>query len=279
MARSAYPLPLFIGIDKKIPGWYNKEMNIEVLEDQKIKIRSPRDLFPIMREILLRDNEYDRNKEHFWAVALANNSMLQYVELISLGTLYQSVVEPMDVFSWALHKQVAMLILVHNHPSGELKPTHADLDLTDNLIQVGRVVRIPVVEHLIITTEGYYSFDDGGDIKRLNLSKKYVPGYLEIERIQKEAQRIGEELGRKAGLKEGKKEGKREGKKEGLKEGEKKGVEKGIKEGKKEGLKEGEKKGLKDGKIDMAKMLKVNGVDASLIAKSSGLSKEEIENL
>ena len=131
-------------------------MNIEVLDDQKIKILSPRNLYPIMREILLRDDEYDRNKEHFWAVALAHNSLLQYVELISLGTLNQSVVEPMDVFSWALHKQVAMLILVHNHPSGELKPTHADLDLTDNLIQVGRVVRIPVVEHLIITTEGFY---------------------------------------------------------------------------------------------------------------------------
>ena len=177
-------------------------MNVEVLEDQKIKIRSPRDLFPIMREILLRDNEYDRNKEHFWAVALAHNSLLQYVELISLGTLNQSVVEPMDVYSWALHKQVAMLILVHNHPTGELKPTHADLDLTDNLIQVGRIVRIPVVEHLIITTEGFHSFESSGDIKRLNLSKKYVPGYLEIERIQKEAQRIGEELGRKAGSKD-----------------------------------------------------------------------------
>jgi len=96
------------------------------------------------------------NKEHFWCVALAHNSILQYVELISLGTLNQSVVEPMDVYSWALHKQVAMLILVHNHPTGELKPTRADMDLTDNLIQVGRVVRIPVVEHLIITTGGHF---------------------------------------------------------------------------------------------------------------------------
>ncbi len=49
---------------------------------------------------------------------------------------------------------------------------------------------------MIITTEGFYSFESSGDIKRLNLSKKYVPGYLEIERIQKEAQRIGEKRGR-----------------------------------------------------------------------------------
>ena len=210
-------------------------MNIEVLKDQKIKIRSPRDLFPIMREILLRDDEYDRNKEHFWCAALAHNSMLQYVELISLGTLNQSIVEPMDVYSWALHKQVAMLILVHNHPSGELKPTHADIDLTDNLIQVGRIVRIPVVEHLIITTEGFYSFESSGDIKRLNLSKKYVPGYLEIERIQKEAQRIGELIG------------------------EKKGIEKRNKE--------------------IAQQLKQQGIAIEIIAKSTGLSKKEIEHL
>ncbi len=228
-------------------------MNIEVLKNQKIKILSPRDLYPIMREILLRDDQYDQNKEHFWCAALAHNSMLQYVELVSLGTLYQSVVEPMDIFSWALHKQVAMLILVHNHPSGELNPTHADLDLTDNLIQVGRVVRIPVVEHLIITTEGFYSFESSGDIKRLNLSKKYVPGYLEIERIQKEAQRIGEELGRKAGLKEG----------------EKKGVEKGIKKG--------EKKGRKEEKIEMAKKMKAKGTDVEFISEITGLSREELE--
>ena len=214
-------------------------MNIEVPKDQKIKIYSPRDLYPIMREILLRDDQYDQNKEHFWCVALARNSVLQYVELISLGTLYQTVVEPMDVFSWAIHKQAAMLILVHNHPSGELNPTPADLDLTDNLIQVGRVVRIPVVEHLIITTEGFYSFETSGDIRRLNQSKKYAPGYLEIERIQKEAQRIGEELGRKAGLKEGEK---------------KKAVE-------------------------MALMMKKNNEPTEMISTYTGLSRKDIENL
>ncbi len=79
------------------------------------------------------------------------------------------------------------------------------------------------------------------------MSKKYVPGFLEVERIQKEARRIGEELGRKAGLIEGKKEGFKEG--------------------------------AKDKAIEMAKMLKENGVDISLIAKSSGLSKAEIERL
>ena len=135
-----------------------------------------------------------------------------------MGSLRQTIVEPMDVFSWALQKRVDKIILIHNHPSGESKPTAGDLDLTDRLIQVGKIVNIPVVEHLIISLEGYYSFSWRGDIKRLEKSKKYVPGYLEVERIQKEARRIGEEIG----------------KKEGLKEGEKKGMEKGVEKGKKE---------------------------------------------
>lgn len=166
-------------------------MNIELTEEQRIKIRNDRDLFPIMKGILLRDNEIDKNKEHFWCVGLATNNILLYIELVSLGSLRQTIVEPMDIFSWALQKRVDKIILVHNHPSGEMTVTPVDLDLTDRLIQIGKIVNIPVVEHLIITTSGYYSFERKGDIKRLNKSKKYVPGFMEIERIKAEALKIG----------------------------------------------------------------------------------------
>ena len=67
-------------------------MNIKLTEEQKVKIRSDRDLFPIMKEILLRESTIDLNKEHFWCVGLANNSKLLYIELVSLGTLSQSIV-------------------------------------------------------------------------------------------------------------------------------------------------------------------------------------------
>jgi predicted transposase/invertase (TIGR01784 family) len=96
-------------------------------------------------------------------------------------------------------------------------------------------------------TEGYYSFDREGDLKRLQKSKKYVPGYMQVEEIKKTAEKIGEKRGEK----------------------------RGIERGKKEGILEGAK-----GKaLEMAKSLKENGVDISLISKSSGLSEEEIEKL
>jgi DNA repair protein RadC len=129
------------------------------------------------------------------------------------------------------------------------------LDLTDRLIQVGKIVNIRVVEHLIISLEGYYSFSRKGDIKRLEKSKKYVPGYLEVERIQKETQRIGEEIGRK----------------EGLKEGEQKGIKKGIKKGKKEGIEERN--------IEIAKEMKKKGTGIEFISEITGLPKEAIEKL
>ncbi len=175
-------------------------MNIELTEDQKNKIYSDKELYNVMRNILLRDEEYDQSKEHFWCVGLGVNSILMYIELVSLGSLRKTVVEPMDVFSWAVQKRVDRVILVHNHSSKELRPSAADLDLTDRLIQVGRILNIPVVEHLIITLKDYYSFYRGGDIARLKKSKKYVPGYLEVERIQKEGQRLGEEIGMEKGI-------------------------------------------------------------------------------
>jgi DNA repair protein RadC len=78
-----------------------------------------------------------------------------------------------------------MLILVHNHPSGELMPTPADLELTDQMIQVGNIVHIPMVDHSIISTESYYSFEGMNDLKRLKKSKKYVSGYIQVEEIKK----------------------------------------------------------------------------------------------
>ena len=206
-------------------------MNIELNDAQKVKVRSDKDIYPVMREILLQANRTDRNKEHLWVCGLGANNLLLYVELVSLGTMHQSIVEPMDIFSWALQKQVAMIILVHNHPSETMSPSPADEDMTNRMIQVGKIVNISVVDHLIITPEEYYSFERHGLMEKLTASKKYVPGYIEVDRITKEAQRIGEE------------------------------------------------RGAKDKAIEMAKTLKENGVDISLIAKSSGLSKEEIEKL
>jgi len=120
-------------------------------------------------------------------VGLANNQKLLFIELISLGTVNKTLVEPMEVFSVAIQKRAVRIILVHNHPSGELKPSDADKDLTDRLIQVGKIVNTPVFDHLIITRKSFLSFKDVDLMGKLELSKKYVPPYVQMEQMKKEA--------------------------------------------------------------------------------------------
>ncbi len=104
-----------------------------------------------MQKILLRADRIDQDREHFWIVGLANNNRILFIELIGLGSINATIAEPMDVFSFALQKRAVKVILVHNHPSGDLQPSEADKDTTDNLIQAGRIVRTEVSDHLIIT--------------------------------------------------------------------------------------------------------------------------------
>ena len=99
----------------------------------------------------------------------------------------------MEVFSFALQKRAVKIILCHNHPSGELKPSDADKDITDRLIQVGIIVDCHVIDHLIITPTTYLSFDATGLLDELKLSTKYVPPYVLEQRIADEASEIAEQ--------------------------------------------------------------------------------------
>ncbi|MEY8860220.1 RadC family protein [Tenacibaculum singaporense] len=137
-------------------------MDIKLTEQEKIKILNSDDIYGIMQRILLRDNKIDQNREHFWVIGLANNNRILFIELISLGTVNATLVEPMEVFSFALQKRAVKIILCHNHPSGELTPSDNDKNLTDRLIQVGIIVNTHVIDHLIISDKSYLSFADNG---------------------------------------------------------------------------------------------------------------------
>ena len=133
-------------------------MNIKLTEAERIKILNSDDLYGIMQKILLREHKIDQNREHFWVIGLENNHRILFIELISLGSVNKTIAEPMEVFSFALQKRAVKIVLCHNHPSGELKPSDADKDITDRLIQVGIIVETEVVDHLIISNKSYLSF-------------------------------------------------------------------------------------------------------------------------
>nr|VFJ68362.1 MAG: DNA repair protein RadC [Candidatus Kentron sp. FW] len=131
--------------------------------------------------------------------------------------------------------------LVHNHPAGEVKPSDADKDLTDHLIQVGRILNIHVADHLIIAPETFFSFEINGLMAELRESTKYVPPYEVAEKIQ-------------------------EAKEEWMERGMRKGI------------REGEVR-LKKEKGKIAKALLDKGMDIDEVSEISRLSEEEIRKL
>ena len=102
-------------------------------------------------------------------------------------------IEPINVFRVAVMKNASRVIMVHNHPSGSLTPSEADKDITDRLIQVGRILNIDLIDHLIITPTTYISFRSIKLMDELEQSLKYVPTFQVIERIRKEEKQIAKE--------------------------------------------------------------------------------------
>lgn len=159
-------------------------MNIKLTADQKVPIYSPRDVFEIMREILMKDEKFDRDKEHFWVIGLQNNMIIAYVELVTLGLLNQTLVAPREVFRLAIQKGVATTILCHNHPSGSLRASDEDIDVTKQLLQVGNIVNITVQDHVIISTRSFMSMREKKELwEEIVNDTKYKPQYMiEYER-------------------------------------------------------------------------------------------------
>lgn len=168
-------------------------MNIKLTDKDKIRINDSDDLYGIMQRILLRENKIDREKEHFWIVGLNESLVLLYIELVSLGSVRSTLVEPMNVFRVAILKGATRVIAVHNHPSGNMKPSEDDKECTDRLIQVGKIISIRLEDHMIISPNTYMSFKNLGMMDELEKSIKYVPTYQLIEKIRKEEKGIRDE--------------------------------------------------------------------------------------
>jgi DNA repair protein RadC len=102
--------------------------------------------------------------EEFKIILLNRSNRIIGISNISIGGISGTVVDPKIIFSTALKANASSIILAHNHPSGNLTPSTADLTITKKIVNAGEMLDIRVLDHLIITTEGYYSMTDKGDI-------------------------------------------------------------------------------------------------------------------
>jgi DNA repair protein RadC len=121
------------------------------------QIRSSKEAFEAIQGYLS-----DKNFEEFWILLLNRANKVLRALQISEGGVAGTVADPKKIFSLALSNRASGLILCHNHPSGNLQPSEADRSLTRKLVKAGEYIELPVLDHLIIGEENYYSFADEG---------------------------------------------------------------------------------------------------------------------
>jgi DNA repair protein RadC len=111
---------------------------------------------------LLRPLLGDLPHEEFWLLLMDRGNRLLDRCRVSRGGLHGTVADPKVIFKEALDRRASALVLGHNHPSGQLRPSEEDIALTRKLVEGGRLLEIAVQDHLIVTSGGYFSFADNG---------------------------------------------------------------------------------------------------------------------
>lgn len=106
----------------------------------------------------------DKKQEYFYCVYLDTSKRVINDKLLFIGTINYSLVHPREVFKEAYLNGATAIICIHNHPSGNAIPSKQDIDITKKLMDVGNLLGIKVVDHIIISKNNYYSFLENGDI-------------------------------------------------------------------------------------------------------------------
>lgn len=131
----------------------------EKVSVKKDKITTSRDVFEIMKPVLL-----DLPHEEFWLLMLNRANHVVKKQLMSKGGVAGTIVDVKIIFKTAVDNYASSIIVCHNHPSGNISPSEADVKLTQAVKNAGTIMEIPLLDHLIITENNYYSFGDEGMI-------------------------------------------------------------------------------------------------------------------
>lgn len=131
----------------------------DVEPDEKPKITGSADVFQLLKSDLL-----DIPHEEFWVLLLNRANRVVRKQQISQGGVAGTIADPKIIFKIALEELASGIILAHNHPSGNLTPSQADIDLTRKLKEAGKLLEIQVLDHIIVANKKYFSFADEGVI-------------------------------------------------------------------------------------------------------------------
>lgn len=138
---------------------FSKRMNLEVENINELKANTPELIFNYYKEKLK-----NKKQEYFYAVYLDNRKRIIKDELLFIGTINNSMIHPRDIFKHAYINSATSIILIHNHPTGNIFPSKNDIDTTNKLVEIGKLLGVSILDHIIIGKDKYYSFFENKDI-------------------------------------------------------------------------------------------------------------------
>ena len=126
------------------PSWVTKRFTM------------PSQVFEMFRDL------YEETKEQFITLHLNGKNEIVCKEIVSIGSLNQSIVHPREVFKTAMITNAAAIMFIHNHPSGDSRPSPEDISITKRLAEAGSILGVKVLDHIVIGNNEYTSFVEAG---------------------------------------------------------------------------------------------------------------------
>jgi len=123
-----------------------------------MKIQFPADVLPLIQHYA------DRNQEHFLCVSINGANEVMGIRVVTIGLVNKTHVHPREVFADVISERASAVIVAHNHPHGELKPSAEDIQITRQLDKAAKILGLSFLDHIIFNASGYYSFAEKNEI-------------------------------------------------------------------------------------------------------------------
>lgn len=128
------------------------------IRPEGLKIKFPADVLPLIQHY------GDRKQEHFLCVSINGANEVMNIRVITIGLINKSHVHPREVFADVVSERASAVIVAHNHPNGELKPSSEDTKVTKQLKEAAKTLGISFLDHIIFNAKGHYSFAEQGEL-------------------------------------------------------------------------------------------------------------------
>lgn len=128
------------------------------IKPEGLKIKFPVDVLPLIQHY------GDRKQEHFLCVSVNGANEVMNVRVITIGLVNKTQVHPREVFADVISERASAIIIAHNHPSGELKPSKEDITITHRIKDASEILGIKLLDHIIFNTKGYHSFVENEEL-------------------------------------------------------------------------------------------------------------------